>query len=115
MLTPTSIPASHLCASEMLEGTQLANGWTVMEKVVKHHGSTGGFFSVPYFVERTIGRKIQRAFLKALNFRVLAGSPDFARDVQRLTAAFNFERDTLTTCNSKALSRIARILDSGQH
>ena len=109
------IPANILCAAELLEGTQLINGWTVLSKVPNLPNSTGGNFSVPYFVERQEGTKVQRAFLKALNFRRLAAAPDFARAVQEHIAAFNFERDTLNICKDKRLRRVATLLDAGEH
>lgn len=108
------IPANILCAAELLEGTQLPNGWTVLSKVPNFPNSTGGNFSVPYFVERQ-GTKVRRAFLKALNFRRLSAASDFARTVQQHIAAFNFERDTLTVCKDKRLRRVATLLDAGEH
>jgi serine/threonine protein kinase len=52
--------------------------------------------------------------LKALNLRRLAEEPDFAKALEKHIVAFNFERDTLTDCTDKKLSRIARLLGSGQ-
>ena len=98
----------------MLDGIDLGNGWKVTTKVPKQPGSTGGCFSVSYFVEKAERKSKNRAFLKALNFRSLAVAPDFARAVQQHTAAFNFERDTLKLCNEKGLRRVARILEAGE-
>ena len=113
--TITPLPANILCAAELLEGADLANGWKVTTKVPRHSTSTGGNFSVPYFVENGKGKSAKRAFLKALNFRQLAAAPDFARAVQQQTAAFNFERDTLHLCKEKGLRRVATLLDAGEH
>lgn len=108
------VPGQVLCAAEMLDGVQLPNGWKVVQKVPQGANSTGGNFSVPYYVERTEGKNPKRAFLKALNFRRLAAAPDFARAVQHHMTAFNFERDTLTLCRDKKLRRIATLLDAGE-
>jgi hypothetical protein len=80
--SPAPIPAHVLCAAEMLEGIQLSNGWTVMKKIVPAANSTGGNFSVPYLVEKVDGKNTKHAFMKALNWRRLAGAQDFARAVQ---------------------------------
>src|SRR2546426_11448184 len=113
--TTTPIPANVLCAAELLEGTELANGWKVTANVPRHSTATGGNFSVPYFVEKREGKSTKRAFLKALNFRQLAAAPDFARAVQQQTAAFNFERDVLHLCKERGLRRVAMVLDAGEH
>lgn len=97
----------------MLEGLELPGGWKIVSKVPKG-SSTGGNFGVPYIVEKTEGKKTHRAFLKALNLRRLAAEPDFAKAVEKHIVAFNFERDTLAECADKRLSRIARLLGSGQ-
>jgi hypothetical protein len=111
MTTPLpTLPTNILCAAELLEGTDLGNGWKVTIKVPQNLNSTGGNFSVPYFVEKKEGKSTKRAFLKALNFRRLAAAPDFARAVQQHTAAFNFEREILNLCKEKGLRRIALIL-----
>jgi eukaryotic-like serine/threonine-protein kinase len=113
--TVAPIPPNMLCAAELLEGIDLGNGWTVTTKVPRDPTSTGGNFSVSYFVEKLQGKSVRRAFLKALNFRRLAAAPDFARAVQQQTAAFNFERDTLQLCKDKGLRRVATLLDAGEY
>ena len=113
--TLVSIPANVLCAAEILEGVELANGWKVMKRIAPGATSTGGNFSVPYLVERVEGRKTKHAFLKALNWRRLAGTKDVARAVQEHITAFNFERDTLELCRDRKLRRIAMLLDAGQY
>src|SRR5438105_156379 len=92
---PSPIAINSLCEAEMLEGIELPNGWKVVAKVARLPTSTGGRFSVPYHVEKVEGGKTRRAFLKALNFRLIATAPDFAKAAQQHTAAFNFERETL--------------------
>lgn len=108
--------ASQLyCAAEMLEGVVLDGGWKVLRKVPKSSTSTGGCFSVPYFVELAKGKRRHLAFLKALNFRQLLAQPDVAKAMEQHTRAFNFERETLELCKGRRLKRIARLLDSGQY
>ena len=63
--TMTPLAANILCAAELLEGMDLANGWKVTTKVPRHSTSTGGNFSVPYFVEKGEGKSAKRAFLKS--------------------------------------------------
>jgi eukaryotic-like serine/threonine-protein kinase len=109
------IPSQTLCAAEMMEGVELANGWKVLSKVPKPNTATGGCFSVPYFVENRSWKKTQRAFLKALNLRRLAAERDFVKAMAQHTRAFNFEKDTLELCRGKKLTRVAKLLDSGEY
>jgi serine/threonine protein kinase len=102
-----------LCAAEYLEGVQLPNGWSVLNRVSP--SATGGNFGVCYVAERQQDKKTHRAFLKALNLRRLARAPDFARALEQHLAAFNFERDTLELCRSQRMRRVAKLLDAGQH
>jgi len=102
-----------LCAAEWLEGIELPNGWKVTAKTAK--SSTGGCFSVPYFVERQNGKNRQTAFLKALNFRQILVEKDIAKAMEQHTRAFNFEKETLELCRDKKLSRIATLIDAGQY
>jgi serine/threonine protein kinase len=108
-----AIPANILCAAEFLEGT-VFNGWVVTKRVPKDKNSTGGHFSIPYFVEKREGGKTKHAFLKALNFGQIAASSDFSKVAEQYMAAFNFERDTLSLCKDKGLTRIASLLDAGE-
>ncbi len=108
--------ASQLyCAAEMLEGVVLNNGWKVIKKVPKSSTSTGGCFSVPYFVEKLEGKKRHFAFLKALNFRQLLAQPDITKAMEQHTRAFNFEKETLELCKGRKLKRIAHLIESGQY
>ena len=72
--------------------------------------ATGGHFSTSYIVRSSHG---ETAFLKAMDYRGALGSPDPAKALQLMTAAFNFERALLEKCMSNNLSRIVRVLDSG--
>lgn len=107
--------ARQLGAAEFLEGVPLSNGWTVVSKAPQAVNSTGGCFSIPYVVERQAGKTTQRAFLKVLNLRRALEAEDLPREMQRLTTAFNFERDTLVACKDQRLRRVATLLEDGQH
>ena len=94
-----------------LVGKELPNGWKVIESVNRSEHATGGRFSISYIVQSVDGDK---AFLKAMDYRKALESPDPARALQHMTAAYNFERDILEKCKSYRLSRIVRVLDSGK-
>lgn len=107
--------AKQLGAAEFLEGVQLKNGWTVVSKAPQAVNSTGGCFSIPYIVEKQAGNTRHRAFLKVLNLRHLLAAADLPREMQRMTTAFNFERDTLLACRNQKLRRVATLIEDGQH
>lgn len=95
--------------SEELEGMAVSDGWFVIEKIHKHVGATGSFFSCGYKVQR--GTDI--AFLKALDFSKAFKHPDPARKLQELTEAFNFERDLLYKCKNQHLSKVVTPICDG--
>ena len=103
-LTNTLTPAQQLL------GKELPNGWKVEELIDRPEITTGGHFSTSYIVQSDNGGK---AFLKALDYRKALKSPDPARAVQAMTAAYNFERDILEKCKNNRLSRIVTVLDDG--
>jgi serine/threonine protein kinase len=76
-------------------------------------GATGGHFSICYHAHHP---EQGEGFLKALNFSAMpmVEGEQLVDQVNRFTAAFIFERDLLTDCISRRLSRIVRILDSGE-
>lgn len=96
--------------AHQLKGLTLDNGWTVLDKTSNPKG-TGGHFSVCYEVVHANG---ERAFLKALDYSSAFQSADPARELQNLTALFNFERDVLEKCKGHKLSRVVVPLDSGK-
>ena len=102
--TDTSTPAQQLV------GKELPNGWKVEELIDRSETATGGHFSTSYIVRSGNG---ERAFLKAMDYKKALESPDPARELQAMTAAYNFERAVLEKCRSNGLSRIVRVLDSG--
>ena len=93
-----------------LAGRTLTNGWKV-EGIVPHsQNSTGGHFSVSYFVRSAVGK---RAFLKAMDFTSALRTKDPSKNLESLTASYNFEGSLLDRCAEGKLSRIIRILDKG--
>src|SRR5574341_2097711 len=97
-----SSPASQL------EGLAVDGGWTIGPRLEKLPSQTGGNFSEGYVVSRNDGA---RAFLKALDYSRAMKAPDPARALQRLTEAYNFERDLLARC--KHMDRVVRALSDG--
>lgn len=95
-------------AASQLVGLVLDRGWKVISIVDTHSNSTGGVFSIGYIVKNVDGRS---AFLKALDYSAALRSADPARMLQELTAAFNFERDTLRSCGH--LDRVVTAIDDG--
>ena len=96
--------------AQQLVGKELPNGWKVEELINRPETATGGHFSTSYIVR--IGNE-KRAFLKAMDYRNALESPDPAKELQAITAAYNFERALLEKCKSNRLSRIVRVLDFG--
>ncbi|MBU1702311.1 MAG: hypothetical protein KJ970_09700 [Candidatus Eisenbacteria bacterium] len=96
--------------AECLAGLTLDGGWKVIQQITPPPHATGGHFSVGYIVEDPTGR---RAFLKALDFTKAFQAPDFARELQAMTAAYNFERDLLSKCVVHKLHRVVTPLADG--
>ena len=96
--------------AQQLVGKELPNGWKVEELINRPETATGGHFSTSYIVRSGNGK---RAFLKAMDYRKALESPDPAKELQAITAAYNFERALLEKCKSNRLSRIVRVLDFG--
>ena len=97
--------------AELLEGKTLDNGWHVDQRIDRPDSATGGHFSTSYCVS---GKRGRRGFLKAMDYRKALKADDPARELQAMTAAFNFERDILEKCRDRQLSRVVTVLDSGQ-
>lgn len=98
-------PAEHLV------GRQLEGGWTIAERVEMSPASTGGTFSCCYRLLNADGRS---AFLKALDYSNALSSEDPARALQFMTAAYNFERDVLSTCRERGMDRVVRAIADGR-
>jgi eukaryotic-like serine/threonine-protein kinase len=103
--------STPLSPAQKLTGQQLPNDWTVVSMINKKPNATGGHFSIGYLVKHIDGRE---AFLKAIDFSRAFHSPDVARELQDLTATFNFERDLLNKCRDKNLDRVVRAIEDGQ-
>lgn len=97
-------------AAERLLGLDLPGGWKVVEKL-NHQGTSGGHFSVPYLAKDRIGKL---HFLKAFDFST-AFQPgvDVVKELHRLTAAFEHERDILELCKSRHLSGVVVAITHG--
>lgn len=96
--------------AQQLVGKKLPNEWEVIELVNRSEDATGGHFSTSYIV-RSVNE--EKAFLKAMDYTSALKSTDPARELENMTAAYNFERDVLYKCNVRGLSRIVRVLDAG--
>ncbi len=98
-------------AAANLVGEELPNGWKVTKLVTPPAFGTGGSFSYSYEV---VNESNKKAFLKALDFSSAQSTPDPARTLQAMTEAFNYERDLLTACGEKKLSRVVKALEDGK-
>ena len=81
--------------AQTLEGRHLEGGWIVIRRKELRGHNTGSCFSFGYELKNIDGRS---GFLKALDFSRAVHAADPARDLERLTRAFNFERDVLQLC-----------------
>jgi len=100
-------------AAESLEGKTLKSGWEVTKKLQPKPGSSGGFFSICYLVEKD-GNE---AFLKAINFNAfftLHPGRSMMDVLNEQSAAFNFEKELLHRCKTNKLDRVSLILDEGE-
>jgi hypothetical protein len=103
-LSTSAFPAYQLA------GLALAGGWRVVAPVTTTPAATGGCFSVGYYVERADGT---RGFLKALDYSRALQSPDPPSALKPLVDAFEHERNLLTLCRAKKMSRIATAITHG--
>ena len=95
--------------AEHLKGLILDGGWHVDSIFSMPQTSTGGHYSVGYFVSKT-GRK---AYLKALDFSSALSQKDWTTALQDMLAAYNFEVSLLKQCNKHKLRRVVTPLDYG--
>ena len=103
-------PSTTLSPAQKLTGLQLPNDWTVASMINKKPNTTGGHFSIGYLVKHKNGRE---AFLKAIDFSRAFAASDVSRELQDLTATYNFERDLLNKCRDKNLDRVVRAIEDG--
>jgi len=100
-------------AAHNLLGRTLTNGWSIIKKIESTDGSTGGFFSVCYIVERAG----EQAFLKALNFNAffqMFPGKGIVKILQEQTSAFEFEKNLLLKCKNNRLTKVSMIIDEGE-
>ena len=109
-MSPRQSGQNQETPAQLLAGRELKNNWTVELRIDRPLGASGGAFSTSYIVRSGKGDK---AFLKALDYSKALQSPEPARELRAMTAAYLFEKDLLEKCKTKGLSRIVRILDSG--
>lgn len=100
--------APSLFDADALVGVTLGGQWTVESRLPP--ASTGGNFSVGYMGSTADGR---RAFIKVLNFGAAFRDADPTGALQRLTEAYNFERDLVERCGSGRLSRVVMAYGHG--
>ncbi len=99
-----------MTAASKLVGLALDGGYRVVEQL-KSQPSSGGIFSVPYVVEDKSGK---RHFLKAFDFSsAFEPGKDVVKELQRMTAAFEHERDILDHCKSRRLSAVVVAITHG--
>ena len=95
--------------AEMLAGKTLEGGWTVGDRIELGPDPTGGNFSVSYTVA---SQEKGNAFLKALDYSGAFLADDPARELQRMTQAYNFERDVVAACHG--MDRVVRAITDGK-
>lgn len=107
------VPNVASTPAENLENMDLGNGWTVASRITRKKRSTGGHFSIGY---KVVGAQGKEAFMKALDFSAASQSQDPIRELQKLTEAYNYERDLLTKCKNRRLNRVmVPIIDGTIH
>ena len=97
-------------AAELLEGVELGNGWSVVRRIPRRPGATGGKFSIPYEVLHDDGRV---GFMKALDYSkaFLLPPAEVPGRLNAMTEEFLFEVEMVSKCIG--LSRVVTALDSG--
>ena len=107
-----NLPEDQISAIHALKGKTLKTGWTVIEEVKQKPGSTGGNFSVCYIVEK----EGQLGFLKALNVLSFLrdDKPNLLEAMAEMLNTYSFEKEILTRCKNKNLSKVSRLLEAEQ-
>lgn len=96
--------------AEMLVGLELAEGWRVVERLPEIVGRTQSTFSVGYSVVHEEG---DVAFCKALDYSEAFEAADPAEEIQRLSAAYLFEKSLLERCRVNNMNRIVHAITNG--
>jgi serine/threonine protein kinase len=103
------LPEDQISAVHALEGKTLKTGWKVIEKAKNKPGSTGGSFSVCYYVEK----EGQLGFLKAINIlSFLNEDADLLNAMKEALNTYEFEKEILLRCNNKNLSKVSKLLEA---
>lgn len=104
-----NLPEDQISAVHALKGKTLKSGWTVTEKASFKEGSTGGNFSVCYLAEKDN----QIGFLKAINILAfLREDVDLLEAMAEMLNTYNFEKEILTRCKNKKLSKVSKLLEA---
>ncbi|WP_186401339.1 protein kinase domain-containing protein [Sphingopyxis sp. P1IMeth2] len=99
-----------MTAADKLLGLNLDNGWVVTGHLQRNPSGTGGTFSQSYEVKK--GDK--RGFLKAFDFwEAFEPGTDTVAAIQILVESYNHERDILSHCADKKLSKVVIAIDHG--
>jgi len=105
----SNIPEDQISAVHALKGRTLKSGWKVTEKASFKPGSTGGNFSVCYLAEKDN----QKGFLKAINILAfLREDVDLLQAMSEMLNTYNFEKEILSRCNNRNLSKVSKLLDA---
>lgn len=108
-MTSLNIPEDQISSVHSLEGRTLQTGWKVISKASAKPGSTGGNFSVCYLVQKDG----QIGFLKAINIlSFLNSETDIMVAMTDMLNTFNFEKEILSRCKNKNLSKVSRLLEA---
>lgn len=89
-------------------GKKLEGGWLVTKRL--SNASTGGYFSLGYIARKTN----QTGFVKVLNLSSAHQAHDLVAHVEAMTTAFSYERELLTRCTTKKMSRVVRAIQEGE-
>lgn len=104
-----NLPEDQISAVHALKGRTLKTGWKVIELASSKPGSTGGNFSVCYIVEK----ENQVGFLKAINILAfLRAEVDLLGATTEMLNTFNFEKEVLTRCKNKNLTKVSKLLEA---
>lgn len=103
-----TVTTASLFNADALLGATLGGRWTVQSRLPP--ARTGGNFSVGYLGSTLDGHGV---FIKVLNFDAAFRSVDPTGTLQRLTEAYNFERDLVERCGSGRLSRVVMAYGHG--
>lgn len=104
-----NLPDEQISAVHSLEGKTLKTGWKVISKYHSLPSSTGGHFSVCYLVEKD-GKT---GFLKAINIlSFIREDSDFLQATSEMLNTYNFEKEILTRCANKNLTKVSKLLEA---